>query len=56
MVEALGHASEIADTVAVMYEGAIVEYGPTEQVLLDPQHPYTRRLLAAAPSIERRLA
>ena len=52
----LGLAWNIADTVAVMYEGALVEYGPTEQVLLDPQHPYTRRLLAAAPSIERRLA
>jgi ABC-type glutathione transport system ATPase component len=46
----------IADTVAVMYEGALVEYGTTEQVLLDPQHDYTRRLLDAAPSIERRLA
>ncbi|MFF1571761.1 ATP-binding cassette domain-containing protein [Leifsonia sp. NPDC058292] len=52
----LGLAWNIADTVAVMYEGEIVEYGPTEQVLLDPQHLYTRRLLAAAPSIERKLA
>ena len=52
----LGLAWNIADTVAVMYEGALVEYGTTEQVLLDPQHQYTRRLLAAAPTIERRLA
>ncbi len=52
----LGLAWNIADTVAVMVEGSIVEYGPTESVLLDPQHDYTKRLLAAAPSIERRLA
>lgn len=49
----LGLAWNIADTVAVMVDGEIVEHGPTEQVLLDPQHPYTRKLLAAAPSIER---
>lgn len=52
----LGLAWNIADTVAVMYEGEIVEYGTTEQVLLDPQHVYTRRLLAAAPAIERTMS
>lgn len=46
----LGLAWNIADTVAVMYEGRIVEHGPVEQVLLDPQHEYTRTLLAAVPS------
>jgi ABC-type dipeptide/oligopeptide/nickel transport system ATPase component len=47
----LGLAWNIADTVAVMYHGEIVEHGPTEQILLDPQHEYTKTLLAAAPSI-----
>lgn len=49
----LGLAWNIADTVAVMVDGEIIERGPTEQVLLDPQHPYTRKLLEAAPTIER---
>jgi peptide/nickel transport system ATP-binding protein len=40
----------LSDIVAVMYLGRIVEAGPAEQVLSDPQHPYTRDLLAAAPS------
>lgn len=47
----LGLAWNIADTVAVMYHGEIVEHGPAASVLGDPQHPYTRTLLAAAPSI-----
>jgi ABC-type glutathione transport system ATPase component len=38
----------VADDIAVMYLGRIVECGPAEQVLGDPQHPYTRELLAAA--------
>jgi peptide/nickel transport system ATP-binding protein len=41
----LGVAAEIADEVAVMYAGRIVESGPAEQVLLQPGHPYTRALL-----------
>ena len=39
----------VADYVAVMYQGRIVEHGPAERVLLNPQQPYTRELLAAVP-------
>jgi peptide/nickel transport system ATP-binding protein len=39
----------VADYVAVMYQGRIVEHGPAERVLLNPEQPYTRRLLAAVP-------
>ena len=43
----LGVAAQIADQVAVMYAGRIVEYGNANDVLLAPQHPYTRAMLAA---------
>lgn len=45
----LGLAWTIADRVAVMYLGRIVEIGPTEQVLLSPKHPYTKALLDVVP-------
>ncbi|MEU5850248.1 ABC transporter ATP-binding protein [Saccharopolyspora shandongensis] len=45
----------LSDIVAVMYLGRIVEAGPAEQVLADPQHPYTRDLLDAAPSAHKSL-
>jgi peptide/nickel transport system ATP-binding protein len=47
----LGLAAERADTVAVMYRGEIVETGPAARILAEPEHAYTRRLLAAAPSL-----
>jgi peptide/nickel transport system ATP-binding protein len=46
----LAVVSRLADRVAVMREGRIVEEGPTAAVLRNPQHPYTRSLLAAVPS------
>jgi peptide/nickel transport system ATP-binding protein len=49
----LGLAWNIADRIAVMYLGRIVEEGPTEQLLSDPKHPYTRALLSVVPEIER---
>jgi len=45
----LGLAWNIADRVAVMYLGRVVEQGPVEQVLLRPRHPYTQALLSVLP-------
>ena len=42
----------VCDTVAVVHEGRIVEHGPTESVWANPQHEYTRTLLAAIPTTE----
>jgi peptide/nickel transport system ATP-binding protein len=42
-------AAEVSDHVIVMSQGEIVERGPIDRVFADPQHPYTRQLLAAMP-------
>ncbi len=46
--------SEIADQVAVMYAGQVVESGPAQEVFRDPLHPYTQGLLACAPRLDSR--
>ncbi|MDN5656199.1 ABC transporter ATP-binding protein [Brevibacterium sandarakinum] len=43
---------EIADRVAVMEAGGVVEVGSTEQIWNDPQHPYTKKLLSAIPRVD----
>jgi oligopeptide/dipeptide ABC transporter ATP-binding protein len=45
----IGVAAEMADDIAVMYAGRVVEYGEAKQVLGTPSHPYTRGLIAATP-------
>jgi peptide/nickel transport system ATP-binding protein len=45
----------LADRVAVMYLGRIVEEGPTEKIFSDPRHPYTKALLESAPTLEKLL-
>jgi peptide/nickel transport system ATP-binding protein len=50
----LGLAAERADKVVVMYQGNVVEAGPSLELLRNPQHPYTRRLVESAPSLASR--
>ena len=49
----IGVVEYLSDTTAVMFEGKIVELGPTERVCGAPEHAYTRRLLAAVPRLPR---
>ncbi len=47
-----GVVAQVADRVAVMYGGRVVEHGPVSALLVRPAHPYTRALLAAVPRID----
>lgn len=48
----LGVVANMADRVAVMYAGKIVEYGTSEEVFFDPRHPYTWALLSSIPDVD----
>jgi len=50
----LGLISEIAEEVAVMYRGKVVEYNTAEKIFSNPQHPYTKGLVACRPTLNRR--
>jgi len=50
----LALAAERAESVVVVHRGAVVESGPAQSILRDPQHDYTRRLVAAMPSLNAR--
>jgi peptide/nickel transport system ATP-binding protein len=51
----LGVIAELVDTVAVMYQGKVVESGRVETIFTNPQHPYTKGLLACRPRLDRQL-
>ena len=48
----LGVVANMADRIAVMYAGKIVEYGTSEEIFYDPQHPYTWALLSSMPDLD----
>lgn len=51
----LGVVAEIADKVAIMYKGKVVEQGNISEVFRHPKHPYTKGLLACRPPLDKRL-
>lgn len=50
----MGLIAQFADTIGVLYAGELVEYGPIDDVLDDPSHPYTRLLIESLPTLEER--
>jgi len=50
----LGVAAQVADEVAVMYLGEVVEHGPAASVLSEPKHPYTQALVRSVPRLGQR--
>ncbi|MGD1901929.1 MAG: dipeptide ABC transporter ATP-binding protein [Geitlerinemataceae cyanobacterium] len=51
----LGVIAEVADVVAVMYRGELVEVGTVDRIFANPQHPYTKGLIACRPQLDRRM-
>lgn len=51
----MGVIAQVTDRVAVMYDGEIVETGPTQKIIGDPDQPYTKALIAAVPRLDTRL-
>jgi peptide/nickel transport system ATP-binding protein len=51
----LGIVAELADEVAIMYQGEIVEFGPVQEIFQSPHHPYTQGLLACRPQPDKQL-
>jgi peptide/nickel transport system ATP-binding protein len=56
ITHSMGVIAALADRVAVMYAGRIVEIGPVADVILRPHHPYTKGLIASIPSLDEKLA